>query len=417
MSVLCSLSAAKFLLFLTESKQEQIPRSARDDVLGGFFSSAVMKVVPFQRPAGYLGVGLALLMASPLVVAQERSVVPLIPAANWRVVGSQKEELDTIAKWGGDPVIEKEYGVRSLTERTYQLDSHTAQAILEETPDASSAYGLLTFYQTETMSADKSMGLTVIGPRGALLARGRVFIRVARPDEYPLSDSDFHALLIFIGGMRFASATTIGLPAPLPEAGRIPCSEKYVLGPEAARRVLPSFPAELIGFAQGAEVQTANYLTGPPESPRARLLLISYPNPQIARERYASIEKSLRLNQDRGAEPRADGVSGSVYGTRRGAFILVVLNSPSRVSTNKLLDEFNVSQQVSWDQRPPDQEPIVVQVAKLVLGNMLLVLILVGFALGGGTLVFVFKRLTARWFPGSSWAQPDEGYIISLRLR
>jgi hypothetical protein len=356
-----------------------------------------------------LWVALTLVLAPPLAAAQERSVVPLIPAANWRLVGSQKVELDAIGKWGGDPAIEQEYGVKSLTERTYQLDSHQAQALLEETPDASSAYGLLTFYQNETMSPNKSMGLTVLGPRGALLARGRVFVRVARPDEYPLSDSDFHALLIFIGGMRSASESSVGLPAPLPAAGRVPCSEKYLLGPDATRRVLPSFPAELIGFTQGAEVQTATYVTGQGATPYAHLLLISYPNPQIARERFASIESSLRLNQNRGSE--------SSYGTRLGALILVVLNSPSRTVANALLSEFKVSQHVSWDQRYPGQEPVVIQMARLVLGNMMLVLILVIFAVVGGVLVFVFKRLTAKWFPGASWAHGDEGQIISLRLK
>jgi hypothetical protein len=354
-------------------------------------------------------VALTLVLAPPLVVAQEHSVVPLIPAANWRLVGSQKVELDAISKWGGDPAIELEYGVKSLTERTYQLDSHRAEAILEETPDASSAYGLLTFYQNETMSPDKSMGLTVLGPRGALLARGRVFIRVARPDEYPLSDSDFHALLIFIGGIRSASETTVGLPAPLPAVGRVPCSEKYLLGPAAARRILPSFPAELIGFEQGAEVQTASYLTGPGASPREFLLLFSYPNPQIARERFGSMESSFRLNQNHAGE--------ASYGTRQGALILVVLNSPSRAAANGLLSEFKVSQQVSWDQRYPDQEPVVVQMAKLVLGNMLLVLILVIFAVVGGVLVFVFKRLTAKWFPKASWANREDGQIIILSLK
>jgi hypothetical protein len=195
----------------------------------------------------------------------------------------------------------------------------------------------------------------------------------------------------------------------LPAAGRVPCSEKYVLGLDAARRVLHSFPAELIGFAQGAEVQAATYLTGPGASPRAQLLLISYPTPQIARERFGSIESSLRLNQNHGSE--------SSYGTRQGAVILVVLNSPSRAAASGLLNEFKVSQQVSWDQRYPDQEPVVVQMARLVLGNMLLVLILVIFAVVGGVLVFVFKRLTAKWFPEASWAQRDEGQIISLSLK
>jgi hypothetical protein len=357
----------------------------------------------------WLWVPVTFVLAPPLAVAQERSVVPLIPAANWRLVDSQKVELDAIGKWGGDPAIEQEYGVKSLTARTYQLGSHKAEAIIEETPDASSAYGLLTFYQNEMMSPDRSMGLTVLGPREALLARGSVFIRVARPDEYPLSDSDFHALLIFIGGMRSASATSVGLPAPLPSGGRVPCSEKYLLGLDAVRRVLPSFPAQLIGFSQGAEVQAATYLTGPGTSPRVQLLLISYPTPQIARERFGSIESSLRLNQDRGSE--------SSYGTRHGALILVVLNSPSRAIANRLFNELKVSEQVSWDQRYPGQEPVVVQMARLVLGNMMLVLILVIFAVVGGVLVFVFKRLTAKWFPEASWAHRDEGEIISLSLK
>jgi len=356
-----------------------------------------------------LWLALTLVLAPPFAVAQERSVVPLIPAANWRLAGSQKVELDAISKWGGDPAIEHEYGVTSLTERTYQLDSHKAEAILEETPDASSAYGLLTFYQNETMSPHKSMGLTVLGPRGALLVRGRVFVRVARPDEYPLSDSDFHALLIFIGGMRPASETVVGLPAPLPAAGRVPCSEKYLLGPDATRRILPSFPADLVGFAQGAEVQAATYRTGQSPISQVQLLLISYPNPQIARERFASIASSLHLNQNRGSE--------SSYGTRLGALILVVLNSPSRAIADALLSEFKVSQHVSWDQPYPGQEPVVVQMARLVLGNMLLVLILVIFAVVGGVLVFVFKRLTAKWFPEASWAHQDEGQIISLGLK
>jgi uncharacterized protein DUF6599 len=357
-----------------------------------------------------LRMGVALLLLPSLAVAQGRSVVPLIPAANWRVVGERNLEVNAITQWGSDPAIEKEYGVKSLTERTYQLDNHTARAILEETTDPSSAYGLLTFYQTETMRPDPSLGLTVVASQGALLARGRVFVRIARPEEYPLSDSDFHALLVFVGGTRPASVNVIGLPASLPQKGRIPCSEKYLLGVDAARRVLPpSFPLDLIGFAQGAELQTANYVGAASASVHARLLLISYPNPQIARERYGALEKSLRLNQQEGA--------GSTYGIRRGAFVLLVLNSVSEVEAHKLLGEFNVSEQVSWDQRPPAQEPIVIQMARLVLGNMLLVLILIVFALGGGGLIFAFKQLSARWFPESSWARADDGHIISLQLK
>jgi hypothetical protein len=36
------LSAAKHLLFLVENKQKQIPRSARDDIVGAFFISLLI---------------------------------------------------------------------------------------------------------------------------------------------------------------------------------------------------------------------------------------------------------------------------------------------------------------------------------------------------------------------------------------
>jgi hypothetical protein len=36
------LSAAKHLLFLVENKQKQIPRCARDDMVGTFFISLVV---------------------------------------------------------------------------------------------------------------------------------------------------------------------------------------------------------------------------------------------------------------------------------------------------------------------------------------------------------------------------------------
>lgn len=348
------------------------------------------------------------MIASSCALAQKPSVIPLIPAANWRLVSSQKVELDAVRKWAGDPVIEREYGVSSITERVYQLEKVDAQAVLEETSDPSGAYGLLTFYQTETMKPEKSLQLTVSGPQGALMARGTVFIRVRRPADYPLSESDFQALLILIGGTRSAREAVGVLPPPLPPRGLVPGSEKYLMGMEAARRVLPSFRTDFIGFTEGAEVQLASYLTSSTGNARTSLIVINYPTPQIARLRFAAMEKFLKVNQDRGAD--------SLYGRRQGSFVLMVLNSGSQAAATRLLDEFKVSQNVSWDQRYPGDKPITLQVVELILSNLLLVLILVSFAVLGGVLVFVAKRLTARWFPQSPWATPEDGEIIKLNL-
>ncbi len=357
--------------------------------------------------ARQLSLGFALLIAPSSGLAQKPSVIPLIPTGNWRLVSSQKVELNAVQEWGSDLAIEREYGVKSVIERAYDLDGNGAKVLLEQATDASSAYGLLTFYQTEMMKPEKDLPLTVSGSQGALMARGPFFMRVARPGNYPLSDADFRTLLVLLGGMRSSAETTASLPQPLPSRGLVPCSEKYLLGLEAARRVLPSFPTDLIGFAQGAEAQVASYRTGPTGSTRASLLLVNYPTPQIARIRFGAMGKFLDLNRNRGAD--------SLYGKRQGSFVLIVLNSDLQATATKLLEQFTVSEQVSWDQRYPSNKPITLQVLELILANMMLVMILVGFGVVGGVLIFVFKRLAAKWFPQSPWAHPEEE-IIRLKL-
>src|SRR3989449_6618465 len=210
-----------------------------------------------------------------LAAAQKYSVVPLVTSRNWRVLNSETLDLRAIPNWGGDPAIENEYGVKTVTLRTYGLEGVTADAIFEGTSDASSAYGLYTFYQTKSMAPEKGMQLAVSGPSGTIMARGRFFIRVFKPTAPPrggaaavrknspeatalqrISDADFLALLVTLGGARPAPEALAGLPAPLPAARLAPGSEKYLLGREAARRVLPELPTRLIGFSQGDRKST-----------------------------------------------------------------------------------------------------------------------------------------------------------------
>ena len=80
----------------------------------------------------------------------------------------------------------------------------------------------------------------------------------------------------------------------MPQKGLVSGSEKYLMGLEAAKRVLPSFRTDLIGFEQGAEVQLGQYETGKSTS---TLVSISYPTPQIARIRFGALSNFLGLNQ------------------------------------------------------------------------------------------------------------------------
>ena len=345
--------------------------------------------------------------ACPLAGAQKVSVIPLIPAANWRLVASQQGlGVDEIKNYGGDPAVEREFGVKSFEVRTHQLEGARVQVVVESAADVSAAYGLLTYYQNEFMHQEKEIQLAMTGPQGSLMARGRSFIRFLRPTATPVSENDFRALLIFVGGTRPTSDSLANLPSPLPSLGLVPGSGKYILGPEVARRVLPDFPTDLIGFDQGAEVQVGEYVVG---NSRSTMVQVSYPTPQIARLRFAAMNNSLGLNQDRGANTR--------YARREGSFIFLAFKSSAKDAAAKLLDQFHVNQQLSWDERYPGDKTIGRQLFELIMGNVLLTILVAGAGIAGGVLIVLSRRVTAKFFPDLLWGHPEADRLIRLNLQ
>jgi hypothetical protein len=349
-----------------------------------------------------LALGSLRLMAAP---AQEKpTIVTLIPTAAWQMVSSQPADAAALARWGGDAAIEHEYGVTSFTERQYEFDNHVATTLVEQTPDASSAWGLLTFYRTAAMTDIAGLPLSVTGPDGALLARGRYFIRLSRPPSYPLSESDYRALLRAVGGSPPSSRALQDLPPALPFRGMIRGSEKYLLGPVAAARLLPSFPANLIGFDRSAEVQVAQYSTGFPTP--LTLVAIAYPTPQIARLAFDTIRNGV-----------TSGPAPNVECRRQDTYIFVAMNAASRQAAAHFLDEFKVAKSMSQDQTYPSDRPLALQLMNLLLANAILIMALLVFSVAGGLVVFASKRLARKWFANSIWVEGENGGIIVLKLR
>ena len=383
-----------------------------------------MSVKPGRKFAKVLAGAFTLFTVVLAARAQNSTVIPLVPAANWRLVGSQNLDVSAVSRWGGDPAIEREYGVKSIQYRTYQLADKLASAVevvgvaLEEASDPSAAYGLLTYYQTERMSPAKGVELTVTSPEGALMARGAVFIRFDRVAGVRLSDDALRAILILVGGTRPSASAMAALPPPLPVPGLVAGSMKYLLGPEAVRHVLPSFNTDLIGFEQGAEVEVADYQVGsiaanPTASSKAKpfvtLVAITYPTPQIARERFGIMGKTLELNRGRGPQ--------SLYGKRGGSFVFLAMNATSEAAATRLLDQFNVSEQVVRNERYPGNKPVALQMLELILVNLLLVFILVSIALLGGILIALSKRAARKWLPDWEWGSPEGERLTTLNLR
>jgi len=360
-----------------------------------------------NRFASSLTLLLVTLSAVPeLLCAQNVSVIPLVPAADWRLVATQQGlEVDEIKTYGGDPAVEREYGVKSFEVRTYQLGGARADVVLEMAADVSAAYGLFTYYQNESMHPEKGIQLAMTGPLFSLMGRGRTFIRFLRPKDSQLSEDEFRALMILVGGTRPTTDSLANLPASLPPAGLIPGSGKYIIGPATAHLVLPNFPTDLIGFDQGAEVQVGEYLSG---NLRSTMMEVSYPTPQIARHCFEEMSRSLALNQDRSAN--------SLDARREGSFIFIALKSSNKAAATKFLDQFNVNEQLTWDEKYPGDKTIGRQLFELIVGNAFLTLVVAGSGIAGGVLIVLSRRVTARIFPAWEWGHPESDRLIRLNL-
>jgi len=339
--------------------------------------------------------------------AQEKPfAIPLVPAADWRQADSQPLPLSAVSNYGGDPAVEQEYGVKALDLRTYQLGKTRMQVVVEPAPDATSAYGLLTFYQTPAMATEKGMQLAVGDADETLMARGSNFIRFLEGKNSPPSESDFQALLVFVGGSTPSKNESKGLPSPMPSKGLVPGSEKYILGLEAAKRILPSFRTDLIGFEQGAEVQLGQYQTGKGTS---TLVSISYPTPQIAQARFGALTNLVGLNQDHG--------ENSAYGRRHRSFVFLVLNAGNAGTASALMDQFDVTEGVSWDQKYTSERTFTMELVHMILAIFLLTAMLIGACIMVGVLFFLSRRFAAKFFPESQWGHPDDDQLIRLNLK
>jgi len=351
---------------------------------------------------------MAVLTVLPFVSSgqEKSSVIPLVPAADWRQVDSHPLPLAQISDYGGIPPVDKEYGVKELELRTYQLGKTKTQVVVESATDPIAAYGLLTFYRTAEMQPEKEVHFAFSDAHHTLMVRGEKFLRFLRGKDLPLSASDYQALLVFVGGIKPSAGSMKSMPAPMPPDGLVPGSEKLLLGLEAAKRALPDFRTDLLGFEQGAEAQLGQYQT---DKGTSTLMSISYPTPLIARIRYGALSNFLGLNQNHGGD--------SDYGRRIGTYVFLALHAGSPESAAALMNRFQVSQGVSWDQRYVSERSFTMQLVHMFLAIFLLTAILLGGCIVAGILFFLSRRFAARFFPDAQWGKTDEDQLIRLNLR
>jgi hypothetical protein len=163
---------------------------------------------------------------------------------------------------------------------------------------------------------------------------------------------------------RVSHGSVPTLEAYLPQKGRVPETERYVVGPARLEQNLPEIPASAVAFEFGAEAAIARYQFG---QSSAVLALFSYPTPQMARQQA----------------PKFQAIPGAEV-KRTGSLVAVVLG-PSALAP-KLLSEVNYSATVSINETPPlELKPQTA--AQMLLAIINLAGMVLGFCAASGLLV------------------------------
>jgi hypothetical protein len=194
------------------------------------------------------------------------------------------------------------------------------------------------------------------------------------------------------------------LPKWLPEQGFIQHSVKYAVGQRSYDAVGSPIPASAIDFSKSPEILTAQYKT---DSGTAKLVLISYPTPQIAGGQLR------RLEQERGTLESNGLVNLQIK--RSGPLLALVGGDISQSEARSLIASVN------WEADVTYNEPTFLSkknnIGNLIVGVFSLIGVILAFALFFGIAFGGFRLILKRLYPNRFIDRPEDAAVISLNLR
>lgn len=354
-----------------------------------------------------LRLGATLLLGSVLaapVCAQDG-----LPASfgEWTSTRAERARAAALEPFAGEQAAAlREYGIEGAERRTYARGTHRLGITLYQMRDASGAYGAATFLRTPEMR-DADLGRhSAISPRHAVALVGNLVVVAERAEGSLLSDEG--ALKGLVSSLypraRMGLLPTVG--DFLPRKGLVPGSRRYLLGPVALSRLAPLSTGDWIGFADGAEVELAQYRVS---GGQVLLLLASYPTAQVAAQRLEELARRLPINP-------TDVRPGTppIFAKRSASLVALVVGTSSQATANLLLEPIRYDADVTWNE--PGFSATDPNVGEIVLGAiygtgaMLLFSLAAGIGFGG-------VRLVAKYLlPGKVFDRPGAVEIIQLGI-
>jgi len=353
------------------------------------------------------------------------SAPPVLPAefAGWQMKGAVAKSDDPgVADAANAPVL-KEYGFQRLEKAAYTRDDGrnlTIKAAVFE--DASGAYGAFTYYYSD------EMGEETIGEKAAFLNnrvlfyQGNVLVDAVFDRMSVMSAAQLRELAGLLPQAEGNKNNPPSLPNYLPKRASLgnalgnseknleKNTTKYIMGRVALGRIGSPLPASMVDFKSDAEVVIGEYAVTAGD---ATLMLIEYPNAQIAAERLRQIDASHHVTQQQPGVASIVDV-GPFYDARTGPIVVIAAGPLSRSEARSLMSSISYDADVTWNENTYVSKKD--NLANFLFNAIVLCGIVVGLALVAGIAFGGLRVIVKRFFPDSVFDRREAMEIISLHL-
>jgi Family of unknown function (DUF6599) len=184
-------------------------------------------------------------------------------------------------KLNGQPLW-NELGLKDAEAASYAAAPVPFTVSVFQLPDSTAALAAFDWQRPASSKPSKAAPLAAETPDSLLLVHGNYLLSF---QGYTPSNPELEEVFAALQHVDRTALPTFYLP----EAGKVPNSERYITGPAGLHAFLPGIPLSAAAFQLGAEAQSAVF-----HSPAGdvTLAVFNYPTPQIAMQQAAEFEKA-----------------------------------------------------------------------------------------------------------------------------
>ncbi len=345
------------------------------------------------------------------------SSTPVLPPqfAGWQVNGAVARSDDPAAADEANAPVLKEYGFQRLEKAAYTRDDGRNLAVKAAVfADASGAYGAFTYYYSAEMGEETIGAQAAFLNNRVLFYQGNVLVDAVFDKMSVMSASQLRQLAGLLPQAEGNKDKPPSLPTYLPKRAFGRNFEKdttrYILGPVALNRIGSPLPESMVDFKSGAEVVMGKYVVNAGD---ATLMLIEYPNSQIAAERLRQIDASHQVTRQQPGVASIVDV-GPFFDARTGPIIVIAAGPLSKSEARSLMSSISYEADVTWNENTYLSKKD--NLANFLFNAIVLCGIVVGLALVAGIAFGGLRVLVKRLFPDSVFDRREAMEIISLHL-